>query len=778
MTAQNSAVKSRLFFKFPAYYLTKLRYLRSNLIMNSILSLLSYPTIGIMLVIICNMQRNYISLRDANADMDILGAASSRLTSMGSILLMTGIISILCLIALFVFTYVTTLRSFHYLYDKNSVDMDYSLPVDHNTRFFGDLAAVFTTTILPHLLAIIIGLILLQCSDIEALTEMSGSAIFTGIRQIVFVGLFSCIMQIGLTLLIISFCGRKAESAIYPILFNFAIPIIHALIISLIQSGIYGAVTEYSMFYFGGLSNTFGVSEQIGTMYSLSSTSPLGMIAITVLSWFTTWDGYHGEISSTAPIFTPQYFIPALLITLACFAAAYFLMKHRRNERVGMPYVFKGSNLFIPGIVIFAVTLPICSRIFSLIRNGTPAGYSYSESPLGWVIGLVVSTFIIYIVMELISGRNFRKFLGSLAKWAGTLAVSVGIAAVFAFSNGFGQSYYVPAESDISNASLFMNQYPYTGLRQAVIPRISNQNSANIITEIHKLIPKDGSGEGNGDNGGFISISYTLKNGEYIERVYDVSEELYDQCLRLTSDPDIWYTSQYSDRFSDKMQLKHIEVNNETYIPDGLTISDILEAIKKDSKYATYETLHTLQPGVREYNITVCVLNTEDMDVRNCYIDIYSWMENTVSLLQSYGIEFRDTALDEAQSAFITDCGDNYPSAVSGAFMMAISEEGFGEQSEEYITELSEKWGYWPEETISDLSRFGRLDPSDPDLIQLATVSYNEAPPKGSTRYCIVLEDNLYSSDITAPDSKVLYIPNDYNILAEKLLSEHLVYEP
>ena len=110
--------------------------------------------------------------------------------------------------------------------------------------------------------------------------------------------------------------------------------------------------------------------------------------------------------------------------------------------------------------------------------------------------------------------------------------------------------------------------------------------------------------------------------------------------------------------------------------------------------------------------------------------------------------------------------------------MMAISEEGFGEQSEEYITELSEKWGYWPEETISDLSRFGRLDPSDPDLIQLAKVSYNEAPPKGSTRYCIVLEDNLYSSDITAPDSKVLYIPNDYNILAEKLLSEHLVYEP
>lgn len=775
MTAQNSAVKSRLFFKFPAYYLTKLRYLRSNLIMNSILSLLSYPTLGIMLIIMSNMERDYINLRDSGSQ-EAINALNRTFSSFTSIFLMTAIISILCLIALFVFTYVTTLRSFRYLYDKNSVDMDYSLPVDHNTRFFGDLAAVFTTTILPHLLSLVIGLIMMACSDQEALFEMSVPAIFTGTKQMMVVGLFSCIMQIGLTLLIISFCGRKAEAAIYPILFNFSIPIIHALIISLIQSGIYGAVTEYSMFYFGGLSNTFGVSEQIGTMYSLSSTSPLGMIAITVLSWFTTWDGYHGEINSTAPIFTPQYFIPALLITLACFAAAYFLMKHRRNERVGMPYVFKGSNLFIPGIVIFAITLPICSRIFLLLRHGTPAGYSYSESPLGWVIGLVISTFIIYIVMELISGRNFRKFLGSLAKWAGTLAVSVGIAAVLAFSNGFGQSYYVPAESDISNASLFMNQYPYTGLRQAVIPRISNQNSVNIITEIHKLIPKDGSGEGNGDNGGFISISYTLKNGECVQRAYNVSEELYDQCLRLTSDPDIWYTSQYSDWFSDKMQLKHIEVNNETYIPDGLTISDILEAIKKDSKYATYETLHTLQPGVREYYITIC--GEENNSVTYFDTTIYSWMENTVSLFQSYGIELKDTALDEAQSAFITDCGDNYPSDVSGAYMLAISEEGFGEQSEKYITELSEKWGYWPEEAISDLSRFGRLDPSDPDLIQLAKVSYNEAPPKGSSRYCIVLDEALYSSDISTPNSKVLYIPNDYNSLAEKLLSEHLVYEP
>ena len=41
MTAQSSAAKPAAFAKFGAYFTYKLRYLRPNLIMNSILALLS-----------------------------------------------------------------------------------------------------------------------------------------------------------------------------------------------------------------------------------------------------------------------------------------------------------------------------------------------------------------------------------------------------------------------------------------------------------------------------------------------------------------------------------------------------------------------------------------------------------------------------------------------------------------------------------------------------------------------------------------------------------------
>lgn len=764
MTAQSSAAKSRLFFKFPAYYTNKLRYLRPNLIMNSILALFSYPPITIMLIIITNMQRDYLAMKESGADMNTMLAESDKISSLNSVFLMSGVIGILCLVALFVFTFVTTLRSFRYLSDKTYVDMDYSLPVDHNTRFFGDLAAVFTTTIPPHLAAIIIGIILLNCSSVESFMELSGFDVFTGIKQMAFVGLFACIMQIGLTLLVISLCGKKAEAALYPILLSIAIPIIHCLVISLIQSGIYGSVNDY-----------YSLPE-ISSMYSLSSTSPIGMLIITVYAWTNIWQSSDDSLIGNAPIFTPEYFIPALLITLACFAAAYFLMKNRRNERVGMPFVVKGSSLVVPGFVIFAIALPLCIRIFTLVRKKPNYSYSYTESPLGWIIALIISTFIVYIVMELISGRNFRKFPQSLVKWAGTLAASVGISAVLAFSDGFGASYYVPAESDVSTAYLFMNQYPYTEARQVDVSRLSDQNSLHIINEIHKMIPKDGSEEGDEKQGGFIRINYLLNNGEYLQRAYTVSAELYDKCMRLTVDPDMWYNGIYAWQLNDNMQLLSVQIDETTYTPSSLTTADILDALKKDSRNVSYENLHTLQPGAREYYATIQTFDRGTGKVTFMCVVIHSWMENTINLFQNCGFRLMQSYLSTAESAFIAE-SDNM-SILSGMAMAAISDGMDDDELEEYLNELSDAWGFYPE---WENCRFGRPNTGDPDLEKLISVCYDQQPEE-TTKYCVVLEQayayDKYNLASLQHNPTILYVPAEYNSLAEKLLAANFVYDP
>lgn len=242
MTAQNSANKS-VFYKFLPYYLNKVKYLRPQLIMSVIFSVLSYPALMLIINILCPVERELIELSQYISDptpeqYEMNMALLDKRSLLYSLLIAEIIIGVLSLVGLFIFTFVTTLRSFRYLHNKSVVDMDMSLPINHNTRFFGDLAAVFTVNILPHLIAILLAQILLQFADLSAFdTQGETQAIVDAIMgPMAFTGLFMCIMEIAITLLLISFCGRLAEACIYPILINFAIPVIHLMTINLVET--------------------------------------------------------------------------------------------------------------------------------------------------------------------------------------------------------------------------------------------------------------------------------------------------------------------------------------------------------------------------------------------------------------------------------------------------------------------------------------------------------------------------------------------------------------
>lgn len=362
MTAQNSANKS-VFYKFLPYYLNKVKYLRPQLIMSIIFSVLSYPAFMLIINILCPVERELLELSQYISDptpeqYEMNMALLDKRSLLYSLLIAEIIIGVLCLVGLFIFTFVTTLRSFRCLHNKSVVDMDMSLPINHNTRFFGDLAAVFTVNILPHFIAILLAQILLQFADLSAFdTQGETQAIVDAMMgPMAFTGLFMCIMEIAITLLLISFCGRLAEACIYPILINFAIPVIHLMTINLVESGVYGAVLYPS-----------AISTAVGSAYPITASSPLGMMIMTLYSMMSI--SCKGSVSDCGPIFRPEFGIPALLVTLACFAGAYFLIKYRRAERVGMPYVYKGMGLVIPGIVIFAITVPVSYFISINVRG-------------------------------------------------------------------------------------------------------------------------------------------------------------------------------------------------------------------------------------------------------------------------------------------------------------------------------------------------------------------------------------------------------------------------
>lgn len=630
MTAQNSANKS-VFYKFLPYYLNKVKYLRPQLIMSIIFSVLSYPAFMLIINILCPVERELLELSQYISDptpeqYEMNMALLDKRSLLYSLLIAEIVIGVLSLVGLFIFTFVTTLRSFRCLHNKSVVDMDMSLPINHNTRFFGDLAAVFTVNILPHFIAILLAQILLQFADLSAFdTQGEIQAIVEAMMgPMAFTGLFMCIMEIAITLLLISFCGRLAEACIYPILINFAIPVIHLMTINLVESGVYGAVLYPS-----------AISTAVGSAYPITASSPLGMMIMTLYSMMSI--GCKGSVSDCGPIFRPEFGIPALLVTLACFAGAYFLIKYRRAERVGMPYVYKGMGLVIPGIVIFAITVPVSYFISINVRGqeDTMDYYSFTQNNIpGMIIGTIISTFILYIIMELISGRNFRKFGLSVAKWAGTLAACALICLGLNMSNGFGAAYYVPNPDRVASASMsyYDSEYRTSSLtkNQFTIKGVSGDDILQTIREVHDEIPKN-NGDGASD-GKYVSFYYVMKDGTQLERRYSVSSELFGEIRRKMVTPEGWYSSLFS--------LDENILLNEGYSVNRIWMNDIakygnnklFDAIRQDCQKINVDFIEN-EPAWKYTDLYYDIGSGDQLNSSSYNLRVYDWMDNTIAYL-------------------------------------------------------------------------------------------------------------------------------------------------
>ena len=644
MTAQSSVnLQNKPFYKFLPYFLTKLRFLRPQMIMTGIFALLSYPLVGIFVNMWTDAE---IRVSEFNKLGDILTPEMQNAIHTAnvaqSLAIMSIVIGSICLVGMFVFTFVTTLRSFRYLYSKTAVDMDYALPVNHNTRFFADLAAVFTTSIIPHFFSVLVGIIFTnvisdkakvffgaQSAEKAEMIEMVSSIVL----QCMFVGLFACFMQIAFSLLMISTSGKKAVAAVFPVLINIAIPIIHALGLFIIENNTYGSETIGDTIY-----------------YPAAATSPVGMLAISAIDSINFfWGVDYGAASTkvTLPIFRAEYLITAILLTIIFFVGAYFLIKFRRTERVGNAYVFKGMSVIIPGIVVLAMSLPMWNMAFAPLAQSKQ--YTTPNDTMAWIMGLLISTFIVYVILELISGKAFRKFHITVAKWAGSVVVCAGITAVLVFSNGFGKAEFVPVPEQVVRADvhLFTDQgkNPYKGYAFGIDETTDKDKIADIV-ELHKKVPKYKT-EDTSDY--VITLNYVLTSGEVVSRGYWISPELYSEIMTKIVTPENWleeklgyvknalqktgaevgqivvteydYTNEYT-----------FETTNEVYLkPSEFDVNRFLEAIRKDSEKMNFELYWNSSSN---YTRAVEILIKDEI-TRNCHINIEDWMENTIEYLNT-----------------------------------------------------------------------------------------------------------------------------------------------
>ena len=771
MTAQNSAAKSGAFYKFLPYYRNKVRYLRPQLIMCSILSLLSYPLLTAMVAAACGASKKYNDLIQNHSGaqaFEQMNSIENNLQTMYSLTITAAVIAGLCLVALFIFTFAATLRGFRYLYNRTTVDMDYSLPVNHNTRFFGDLAAVFTVSILPHLAAALIGTLIL--AFVQAPEEGTAfPAILEMIRQAAFTGVAACVMQIAVCLLTLSVCGRTAEAYIYPVLVNVAIPVIHVLGILLVESGVYGAVLGP---YSGGFASS---------MYSISSTSPIGMVIATVYSWFST-SAYDAGISSrvigTAPIMQAQYLIPAIIVTLALLAGAYFLMKFRRAERVGMSFVYRGTDVIVPGIVIFSIVMPVCYSIAAYLRNQDCFGTNgSSDFILGLIIGTIIGTFIFYIIMSLISGKNFRRFGRTVLSWVGTLAASAAICALLNLCNGFGSGSYIPAPSEVKSV-----QATYLDHRETVIDYSSPDRYFNItarsgdeLLELVRDIHEEALGDMFAEKNNLCTVAfyYVLKDGGTLLREYDVTSATLEKVKAQMLSPEGWSSnvlSRLNESLLDGYKIESVSADGmyTDLSSNAGAAGELTEAIRADSARVSPEFFKE-QYSWKDNVIRIDLTKNDAHETQDrVTIVVYDWMENTIALLDRWGIDI---------------AGGFTPAGYSAAFIERAQGNGV---DVEYMLRMAdniseEEYYNLTGDTMDDLQSrdsFGRVDTGDPTLEELVAASGSgDTYTEGD--YLIVLTQAGSWQEYMDGHSEcmVLRVPDDMADMAESLMMDNIIQE-
>ncbi len=637
------------FSKFGTYYLYKLRTLRSMIILNSIFALLSYPlAFGIAIptlkiwedIALYQIQTEY---RDTPRLQELLAQSSS----LESLFIASIVIGCIMLGAIFIMNFVVTNKSFRWLYKKSIVDMDYSLPVSGDTRFCGDLLATLTTCLVPHLLAICAGLVLWQFvpkgERVESASgAMNEAMVLLGnmIPQLMFTGFIASIMLIALTLFIMSLCGRDAESRLYPAVFNVVIPVVLSVCIGIVISNTYGAYD--SVYGFTG--------ESLNSYTAVASTSPLGLLFYTFVYTFDTSSWGYADVVYTAPILRPEIIIPLIIITLALLVGAYFLVRNRRAERVGSAFVYNVIKFVIPALVIFSIVASFSTYILGgLFPNRTIDaymssyyGYSSEQDVSGYIIAMLIITFVLYVIMELISGKGFKKFHITLLKYVITVGGSFLICMGLFFSNGMGAGYYVPNSSDVVSAYVGLHDnsdtYGYSVYGEVKLPE-----NVQAVVDVHNDIPKNGL-ETNAQGYSFM-VNYHLKDGTTLGRYYFISEERYNEACEKLFSAELYASSELTSTITD-IPTEGISEFTQIVTDTGISYdchipaAELRDALLKDSEKASPELMY--DPTKRGASVYLKIQRTDTVgDSASVYttgLDLYAWYDNTIALFERYGV--------------------------------------------------------------------------------------------------------------------------------------------
>jgi hypothetical protein len=511
--------------KYAAY---RLWNMKTSLIILAICGVVSYPLLALTMVILDNDRYS------------MHGGAGGDFFVVISILL-----AVVAAVVVGLMTYSGGVNSYDYFNRREKVDLSWSLPITGKQRFWGDFAAGFLPIGVVYTGSAGLGLLILRLGLDER--ALSGD-LFTMAAACMLAGLLFLAALYIVGVFCAALCGRFFESVIYPALICGIIP---ALI------GLFGVMIFMNVWQ-------VQIYQQINTVFA--ATSPFGFLVVFI---HTLTSGMR-FITETAPItdsiifLRPAVIIPFVLVHGGFLTAAYYMSKKRGAESTGKPFAFKVAGEVIITLVVFCFVAVFCYIAASDAGNIS-----------GAIFGMVASSAIAFLMLDVSAKRGFRKMGRAFVRYAIMFTGSLIISNIILAADGFGIGTYIPESGRIKSVSINMrhmddlgifNHYAYSSLppqAQFTDPEIialvhelhkaSNDNPHNNNTRITSMWDTGSYYEdrywdsyyrdfhGRHDSGWHwneYSVTYTLKSGRTVTRRIRLNDAENVQLLCLVTDGD------------------------------------------------------------------------------------------------------------------------------------------------------------------------------------------------------------------------------------------------
>ena len=465
---------------------------------------------------------------------------------------------------------IVAMSGFSYLYSKKKVDMYHSLPVRREVLFFVKILNGILIVILPYIVCSFIAslLVLVNMGDAGIIVTT-----FFSVAEWILLFIFNytivifAIMLTGNMLIGILACG----------FLNFYAPAFSQLI-----SGY--EITFFDTYYKVGF-----IAEKV--LLKLS-----GIMVI-----FGVFDGRLREKMLIAVVGS----IVLLVINL-------LLYKNRASESAGKSISFNIIKLPIKFMIV--IFMSMLMYLF---------GYVMMNNSIAWgVFGAVSAGIITHCIMEIIYNQDFKKIFAKKLQMLICIVISLFVAAVFQFDI-FGYDRYIPKVSDISSAAVvsdflesnasqyfnemgFHNETRYDSITnieyasdndiESMLMREMNIKDKEAVVALAKLGVANLSSEWRADSiSERVLISYKLKSGKKVQRVYNIDFDAAIKELSSIYDDEGYKTGMYPILSEDSKNIVSVDFNGIRDNDKQLTsengdLAKLAEVYKKELLSLKYDT--------------------------------------------------------------------------------------------------------------------------------------------------------------------------------------------